>query len=144
MGLLDKLKFNLWDEVSTISDLIKRWRPRGCKSEKDYEKSFVSHLRGKLPDISVTPQYAVGRTKADLVIGESVIVEIKCNLKTTAQHQRLLGQLTEYATWEGPVFLLLIGETDPDLRQKIQKFADGENSKMENFLDGEKFVILDK
>lgn len=30
MGLLDKLKFQLWDDVGAVVDLIAKWRPHGC------------------------------------------------------------------------------------------------------------------
>ena len=92
-----------------------------CKTEKDYEKSLVTHLRTELPGISVTPQYARGRIKADLLVGEKVIVEIKKDMKSTGNCQRLVGQLSEYAGWEGRVVILLVGETDPDLKMSVDK-----------------------
>lgn len=121
MAFADRFKFHFWSEADAISDLIKRWEPKNCKKEKDYETSLVAFIRSELPQVRVTPQYAVGRTKADLVIAEKVIIEIKINLKSTASYHRLLGQLSCYSKWEGKVIILLIGTTDPDFKMTIQR-----------------------
>jgi hypothetical protein len=121
MGLLDKIAFHVFDGAGAVISLIERWEPKRCKTEKDYEKSLVAHLRAELAGIAVTPQYAKGRIKCDLVVGEKVIVEIKKDMKSTGNCQRLVGQLSEYADWDGRVVVLLVGETDPDLRMNIEK-----------------------
>ncbi len=56
MGFLDKLKFKAWNSSGTIVSLIKQWKPRKCKTEKDYEKSLYSFLEKKLEDIEITRQ----------------------------------------------------------------------------------------
>ncbi len=99
MGLLDKFVFHAWDERQAVVKLIERWEPRRCNTEKEYEKSLAAHLRQELPGISVTPQYAKGRIKADLLVGEKVIVEIKRDMKSTSNCHRLVGQLSEYVEW---------------------------------------------
>jgi hypothetical protein len=121
MAFFDKVKFKLWDGADAVVGLINQWEPKNCKTEKDYEKSLVKFIRAELPDIEVTPQFSFGRTKADLVIGRKVIIEIKTNLSNTGSCQRLVGQLHDYSEWEGKVIVLLTGTTCPDLKMKINK-----------------------
>lgn len=120
MGLWGKLKFG-WDSVGTVVKLIEQWSPKGCKSEKDFEKSLYAFLHEELLDIQVTKQFAQGRTRADIVVGDSIIVELKYNLDATSKYQRLLGQLESYAEWKGAVIILLTGETEPNLRKELDK-----------------------
>lgn len=122
MGLMDSLKFKFWDGLGTVTDLIQSWQPEGCKSEKDFEKSLFSHLQKELSDIRITKQYARGRIKADIVIAEELIIELKTNLKTTGQLQRLMGQLLIYKTaWPGKTIVILTGQTDADLRKELDR-----------------------
>jgi len=121
MGFLDKLKFHAWDSVVAVVDLLGKWRPRKCTSEKDFEKSLYSFLHDELGGLQITKQYAKGRIRADLMIGDKVIVELKHNLNTTAKYQRLVGQLMEYRDWDGRIVILLTGETDKNLRKHLDE-----------------------
>ena len=122
MGEIDKLKFRYWDDVGAIVDVIKKWRPRGCKKEKDYENSLSSKLRENFPGLQITKQYAKGRIRADLLIDEKVIVEIKHNLYSTTEYLRLIGQLIVYNhDWSGRVLLLLTGKPDPSLVKDLER-----------------------
>ncbi len=49
MGLLDKLKFQL-DDVGAVVDVIGKWGPRRCATEKDYEKSMYTYLHDVFAD----------------------------------------------------------------------------------------------
>ena len=96
MSLLDKLKCHTGNDVGAVGSIIKRWKPTKCKTEKDYEKSLYAFLHEQLGGTQITKQYAKGRIRADLVIADRVIVELKNNLDSTAKYQRLIGQLTQY------------------------------------------------
>src|SRR5437867_13335352 len=109
MGLIDKIKFNAWDNVGAVVSLLGRWKPTKCSVEKDFERSLYSFLHAELGDLQITKQYAQGRIRADLMIANKVIVELKHNLDTTAKYQRLVGQLAEYKEWEGRIVILLTG-----------------------------------
>jgi len=122
MGLLAKLKFQVWDKPGGIVALLDKWKPRDCSNERDFEKSLYAFLHLELGDIQVTKQYAKGRIRADLVIGDTVIVELKHNLDSTAKYQRLVGQLMEYKEWKGQTVVLLTGKTDPNLRKKLDTY----------------------
>lgn len=95
MGLLDKLKFQAWDSVDAIVSLLEKWEPEGCKTEKDFEKSLYTYLHTELGDVQITKQFAHGRIRADLAVGDKVIIELKNNLDSTAKYQRLVGQIAE-------------------------------------------------
>jgi hypothetical protein len=122
MGFLDKLEFKVWDSTGAIVTLLDKWKPRGCSTERDFEKSLYDLLHSELGDIQVTKQYARGRIRADLVIGDKVIVELKHNLNSTAKYQRLVGQLAEYKEWDGQIVLLLTGKTDQNLRKQLDSY----------------------
>lgn len=98
MGLLDKLKFQAWDEVAAVVSLIHKWKP----------------------------DHAQGRTRADLCVAGKVIVELKNDLDTTGKYQRLVGQLAEYKQWDGRVVVLLTGTTDPNLRKQLDRYLSDE------------------
>jgi hypothetical protein len=138
MAFFEKLKFAL-DKVGMVSGLLQKWTPRRCKTEKDYENSLYDFLHRELEGIQVTKQFAKGRIRADLVIGERVIVELKDNLDTTAKYQRLIGQLEEYQNWDGPVVIVLTGTTDPNLRKGLTAYVKKHRDILED-----KFAVIEK
>jgi len=125
MGLIEKVKF-AWDSTDMVASLIKKWRPKDCKTEKSYEKSLYNYLHNNLEDIQVTKQYAKGRVRADLVVGDKVIIELKNNLDSTSKYQRLIGQINDYKEWDGSIILILIGDTDKNLRKELDKYLEKE------------------
>ncbi|HEY6195520.1 MAG TPA: hypothetical protein VI504_10795 [Candidatus Eisenbacteria bacterium] len=141
MGLLDKLKFQLWDDVGAVVDLIAKWRPRKCETEKDFEKSLYAYLHEAFEDTQITKQFAQGRMRADLMVGGKVIIELKHNLDSTAKLQRLIGQLSQYDSWKGRVIVLLTGETEPNLLKELKQFIRKQGW---DDLDGEKVTITQK
>ncbi len=88
--------------VGDVIHLIGDWHPRNCETEKDFERSLQKHLEKNLNHVNVIKQYAAGRVKGDIVVDEKILIEIKDSLKSTAQLQRLLGQIDIYvAQWKG-------------------------------------------
>ncbi len=141
MGFLNKLKFKHWDATGTIVSIIEKWKPRKCKTEKDFEKSLYSYLEKELEDIQITRQYAKGRIRADIVVDDVVIIELKNNLDSTAKYQRLVGQLSLYKEWDGYIVVLLTGKTDSNLRRQLTKHV----KEYDDLLDlSSKVVIIQK
>ena len=140
MGFLQKIRFNFFDAGEMIVHYIEKWRPRKCKTEKEYEKSLYTFLHKQLEDIQVTKQFAKGRIRADLVVGDKVIVELKNNLNTTAKYQKLIGQITEYKKWDGQIIIVLTGDTDLNLHKELTKYIEKDNDD----LDEEKLIVLQK
>lgn len=122
MSLVDKLKFHLLFKLDAVETLIRRWKPIGCKTEKDFEKSLAAYLREEMPGLEIIQQYALGRFKADIMVGKRLLIEIKNNLKSVNDCNRLIGQLDEYKRWEGYVIVLLTGNTCPEMRHRIERW----------------------
>ncbi len=105
-----------------VIKLIDSWRPRSCKTEKDLERSLHKHLQKNLESLDVIMQYAAGRVKADIVVDDKILIEIKDSLKSTGQLQRLLGQLDIYAAqWKGKVIVVICGDSQRDLVKVLEK-----------------------
>lgn len=104
-------------------DVIKQidaWHPRGCKTEKDLEISLHRHLEKSFPDMDVQKQYASGRVKGDICVGHKVLIELKYGMKSTAQVQRLLGQLDIYKEqWKNEVIVIVCGDSERDLIRQV-------------------------
>lgn len=113
-----------WAPVSAVKQAIGKWSPRECENEKSYENSLYLFLHEYFPDVQITKEYAIGRTKVDLNVGDEVIIEIKKDLKSTGQYGRLIGQLEEYKKWKGATIILLVGDTDPHLKKKLKSRAE--------------------
>jgi hypothetical protein len=127
---LMRLKFRYWDSLGAVADLVNDWKAFRCKTEKDYERSLYTFLHKSLDGIQVTKQFANGRVRADLVVGNKVMIELKVNLDSTGTYQRLIGQLEDYQDWKGDIVIVLLGRTDPNLRKKL----DGQVAKRSGFL----------
>ncbi|TET40604.1 MAG: hypothetical protein E3J65_00690 [Dehalococcoidia bacterium] len=111
---------NPFEEVWTV---IKSWKPRGCKTEKAYEKSLQRELEKKLKNRTIQSQYGAARQRVDICVDGKVPIELKHNLRSTADYQKTKGQLDDYLKkWDG-VFLVLCGETDPDILKSLQEYA---------------------
>ncbi len=83
------------------------------------EDSLYQFLQARLPGFRITRQYAHDRLKADIVIEEAVAIELKCDLASTSEYQRLIGQLEGYAQWGIRLVLVLAGSTDPDISHRV-------------------------
>jgi len=126
-----------------VASAIRRWRPRGCDAEKEYEKSLYEFLHKEPPDIQVTKQFARGRVRADVVVGDKIIIELKNNLDTAAKYQRLMGQLTAYDEWDGQIFVVLTGNTDANLRKQLTQYAERKNSD-DDLGQSDRIIVIEK
>jgi hypothetical protein len=100
--------------------LIDAWHPRGCKTEKDLERSLHKHLEKNFPDLDVQMQYASGRVKGDICVDHKVLIELKDSMKSTGQLQRLMGQLDLYASqWKKEVIVVICGDSQRDLVKAV-------------------------
>ena len=84
-----------WNPVQYVSKYIDEWSAKGCSSEKDCEDSLYLFLHDRLPKLQIVKQYGRGRSHVDLLIQDKVMVELKYDLTSTGEYQRLIGQLAE-------------------------------------------------
>lgn len=43
----------MWDSMGKVEDSIKKWKPKKCKTEKDYENSLLRSLQKKMPKVKL-------------------------------------------------------------------------------------------
>ncbi len=137
VGYLTTLKFRVWDPLSTVAALVGEWDPGEADSEKGAERSLCDFLRARLPGLRITPQYGHDRFAADIFVADKVAIELKRNLNSTAEYQRLVGQIENYAEWRVRLVVVLVGTTDPDLADRIE---DHLNRRFNTFYDEAKLV----
>lgn len=118
MGIFAKIKSALLS-VGQVEDLIKKWKPRSYETEKGYEESLKNYLEKKLEGIEIIKQYGKGRARVDLAAGNKIFIELKKDLKTTGQLQRLIGQLEIYAKNLDNIIIVICGEVDKSLFKQL-------------------------
>lgn len=119
----DKAQINeilISDNSKLFNDFIlslQKWTPRDCESEDDFQNHLHRQLKRNLPHATIEREYRLVTDetnrrkdrKADIVINEEILIEMKSNFQATAT-DRATGQVWNYAKlWgnRGPVILLL-------------------------------------
>lgn len=144
MGILSKIGFNL-NPVGTVMDIINKWKPGKCKTEKDYEKSLYNFLEKQLPDIEIVKQFGIGRTKVDIAVARKVFIEIKYNLNSTSKLQRLIGQLSLYKKEKDEdLIILLCGDFDKNMMMQLEREVEEQNRKLLLWEPNSVFIIHKK
>lgn len=124
-----------------VMKLIDVWRPRACKTEKDFERSLHRHLQKNLQHADIIPQYASGRVKGDICVDGEVLIELKDTLESTAQLQRLLGQLELYnVQWKGKVIVVVCGDSQRDFVKTLKTKV--ESLKPQSFFSERKVFLI--
>jgi hypothetical protein len=99
--------------LSALFRVLSEWNPRNCKEEKDFQVSLYRLLLKKLP--AALPQREVPikdskqkMLRPDIVVGNSILLEMKHYLKGRPEAERAEGQLRTYLrTWKkGPTMIL--------------------------------------
>lgn len=86
-------------------------------------------------------QYASGRVKGDICVNHTVLIELKDSLKSTAQLQRLIGQLDLYASqWKEQVVVVICGDSQRDLVKRVTEKV--ESLKPGGFFDEQKIFLV--
>jgi len=121
-----KLLRDLWHgcqcPLDTVSDLVREWvPPDNVDGETAIEESLYTHLAKHLKGHDIRRQFPHDRVRADILIDQEVAIEIKLNLTTTAEFQRLIGQLECYADWGVRIMVLLVGQVDATLKRRVEK-----------------------
>lgn len=113
-----------FDPDGTVKKHIENWKPRNCKTEKDYEKSLARKLDKELKNQKIETQYGTGKYRIDIVVDSKVPVEIKNDLKTTSGLQRVIGQLDSLYKHFTSVILVICGEVKSDYIKDLEKYAE--------------------
>jgi hypothetical protein len=132
------------DPFGTVGKVIRSWRPRGCKTEKDYRDSLKLKLQKELGNQKIQPEYGRGSQYIDIVVDGKVAIEIRKGLKSTGSLKRTIGQLDrDLKDWKG-VFLVLCGEIRPDLVTSLKQYAKKQTSGLSYPFSYEKLEIIRK
>lgn len=146
MGFMSKMAFK-FDPMGKVKGIIKEWKPRKCKTEKDYEVSLFKCLEKKLPDIDVIRQFGIGRVKADISVGREIYIEIKNNLNSISKLQRLIGQLVLYEREKiNNLIILVCGQVDKNIMSQLKREVEKYNNQLDllNLVGGDAVIIMQK
>ncbi|MDX6767538.1 MAG: hypothetical protein SFU85_12200 [Candidatus Methylacidiphilales bacterium] len=143
----------LEDDNQCIERLLKKWKPSVFGlSEKQYEQELQSWLQVQLLDVPIVAQYGIAKGKADLVIQDSHVIELKLAFESdsVAEFDRCIGQMERYKQkWVnkdvGPVYLVVVGESDTEFRNLLHTWFKEVNDKLtDEFFGKPKFYLIEK
>ena len=129
MKKLDDYAGFLEHKSDLVHRLLLEWQPSALGLlEKAYEQELQKWLTSKLPDVAIASQYGIAKGKADLMIEDTYIVELKCAFtdETLVEFDRCIGQLERYRQkWvdcdRGRVYLVVVGKSDSEFRSMLHK-----------------------
>jgi hypothetical protein len=130
-----------------VHSILDKWQPKSFgRDETAYEEELYAALRLALPDVPMAPQQGLARGRADIVIEDSHVIELKVRLVDGNEFDRCIGQLERYRQrWvkkdRGPVYLVVVGESDPDLRDLLHTWFKDTN---DQFLTWSPFHLIEK
>ena len=112
----------------SVVKLAKKWRPPLLPTELKYRDSLIAHLREHLRDAQkLESEYRHLGTTTDIYVKQpgffsssEVFIELKRNLLSKAQLDRLVGQIESLEPKKNPIIVILCGETDPALLARLK------------------------
>ena len=130
-----------------VSRTLDKWQPTAFTlDERDHEAGLFAWLRQALPDVPMTTQHGLAKGRADIVIEDSHVIELKLGFTDVLEFDRCIGQLERYRQrWvnkdRGPVYLVIVGESDPDLRDMLHVWFEEANAR---FFSWSPFHLVEK
>jgi hypothetical protein len=112
-------------DVDDIARAVVTWTPAPCFSERKYRDSLLRHLQATFPANRFHAEFKTGKGRADIFVdfedrGAKVLIELKYNLQTMNECNRLIGQIGHYVDL-GEVLAVLCGDTKPELAACVAK-----------------------
>jgi hypothetical protein len=114
--------------LDSVIKSLKDWQPKALPNELKYRDSLLVHLREKLPKEKIEPEYRHLGTTTDIYVKQEsffgssgVFVELKRNLQSKAQLDRLVGQVESLEPKKNAVLTILCGETNPALLSRLKE-----------------------
>jgi hypothetical protein len=117
-----------WDGLlANLCRAIDDWNPEQFATERDYRDSLLAHLRSCAPGARIESEYRDSGTTADICVEwdrllgtERVLIEMKRNLNTKAEYNRLVGQITDMKPGKNNIIVLLCGETSAEWLDRLK------------------------
>lgn len=121
-------------DEACVDRLLASWQPEpNDLTEKQHEDHLHAFLKLNLPDVPMITQYGIAKGRADIVIQDAHLIELKLGLTDVAEFQRCMGQLEIYRQkWvkkeRGPFYLVIVGESDLEFRDLLHTWFDEANA----------------
>ncbi len=107
--------------TSAVLDVLSKWRPRGCSSEKEFQAKLLAKLVRELPHTEPAQEVWIDKAaRVDLVLGQSLIIEMKV-APGTPELDRAESQVKRYLqSWQkGPIVLLILRSSSNDIGARV-------------------------
>jgi hypothetical protein len=140
-----------WEGViEQLEKVLRGWTPNDEPSELKYRDSLAKHLRECAPNARIETEYRTAGTTVDiyfkwngLIFDDHILFELKRNLKDKSTFDRLVGQIEGLKPRDNTIFVVLCGETKPDLldrlRERYKQYLSGGT-----LMDSGKMRIIEK
>jgi hypothetical protein len=128
MGRLTKAEIGFKGLFSSLDKVIKDWHPPLLKNELEYRNALADHLRSALPEDSrVEREFRHQGTTCDIYVlhkgilsSDEVFFEVKRNLRKKPDYDRLVGQIEGLTPRNNKIFVVLVGNTNPELFGRLK------------------------
>ena len=138
----------LTSRESMLHECIESWKPDWTLTdEKAHEEHLLAWLQRCYPDVPMLSQYGIAKGKADIVIEDRYVIELKLGFsrESVAEFDRCIGQLERYKQkWvkadRGPVYLVVVGASDTEFRDLLHTWVRETNS---TFLISSPFHLIE-
>jgi hypothetical protein len=119
-----------------LLQLLATWRPHQRDYEDEYQASLHRFIRKRMPGSNPQRERPIGSRhdgsagRADIIVAESVLIEMKRGVNTSAA-QKALGQIKMYMRgWnQGPIILLLCDATSDNAERYLRREVEEIRSK---------------
>ena len=134
-------------ESGLLINILAGWQPQAfALDEKDYQADLFATLREALSDVPMATEHGLAKGRADIVVEDSHVIELKLGFSDVLEFDRCIGQLERYyQRWvkkdRGPVYLVVVGDSDPDLRDMLHVWFEEAN---ERFFTWSPFHLIEK
>ena len=142
----------LESDTEFVLKLLNQWKPSAdCHTEKDHENHLQTYLQQSLPDVPIVAQYGIAKGKADLVIEDRHVIELKLGFDESkvAEFDRCIGQLERYRQkWvkpeRGPVYLVMVGDSHAEFRDMLHSWFGHVNPSFAGIIKSPGFSLVEK
>ena len=132
-----------------LHEALDAWPPDWTlEDERAHEEHLLGWLQRRYPDVPMLSQYGIAKGKADIVIEDRYVIELKLGFgrESVGEFDRCIGQLERYKQkWvkaeRGPVDLVVVGNSDTEFRDLLHTWIREANG---NFLLSSPFHLIEK
>ena len=107
---------------------VNKWQCGPLPKESEYRDSLISYLREQLKDTRVESEYRHLGTTTDIYVKQAgffgsseVFVELKRNLTSKTEFDRLVGQIEGLEPTKNFIIVVLCGQTKPMLLARLRE-----------------------